>query len=132
VVALLCLAAMPAVATEPAVAPPAGDPAAAEPAANPPHATRPASTDAVAGIGAPVDLARLEGMRGGDGTSNEIQVDGEVGGNHAENITSGTNRVDGGSFGNAAGVSTVIQNSGSNVLIQNAMIVNVKFADPTP
>ena len=35
-------------------------------------------------------------------------------------------------FANASGISTVIQNTGANVLIQNAMIVNVKFADSGP
>jgi hypothetical protein len=40
------------------------------------------------------------------------------------NIT-GDNTIDGGSFANASGVSTVVQNSGNGVLIQNSTILNV-------
>lgn len=89
------------------------------------------ATAEVAGIGQPIDAAALGELRGGDSSvENDIRVDGHVGGNSAEHILSGGNIIDGGAFGNAAGVSTVIQNSGSNVLIQNAMIVNVQFGPP--
>ena len=78
---------------------------------------------------------RLDAMRGGDGnvttTTNRADVRGNVGGNTASNVVGGGNLVADGSFGNAAGISTVIQNSGSNVLIQNSTIVNVQFV-PTP
>ena len=78
---------------------------------------------------------RLDEMRGGDGnvttTTNRADVRGNVGGNTATNVVGGGNLVSDGSFGNAAGISTVIQNSGSNVLIQNSTIVNVQFV-PTP
>lgn len=78
---------------------------------------------------------RLDAMRGGDGnvttTTNRANVRGTVGGNTATNVVGGGNLVADGSFGNAAGISTVIQNSGSNVLIQNSTIVNVQFV-PTP
>lgn len=86
----------------------------------------------ISGIGQPLATDALGEMRGGDSTTidNDIVVNGEVTDNHAENIISGTNVIDGGAFGNASGISTVIQNSGSNVLIQNAMIVNVQFAPP--
>lgn len=86
----------------------------------------------IAGIGKPMEAAALERLRGGDESvvENDIRVDGEVVGNTADHVISGTNIIDGGAFGNAAGVSTVIQNSGSNVLIQNAMIVNVQFGPP--
>lgn len=91
---------------------------------------------AVAGMGQPIQSDALGRLRGGDSNvtnvTNDIDVDGDVSGNSADNIVSGTNIVSGGAFGNAAGISTVIQNSGSNVLIQNAMIVNVRFTDPAP
>ncbi|MGQ4583652.1 hypothetical protein [Lysobacter sp. F60174L2] len=77
---------------------------------------------------APEGLAQL---RGGNGVENQVDADGIVEGNHAENITSGDNTLTGGAFGNATGINTVIQNSGSNVLIQNGMVVNVRFT-PTP
>ena len=44
----------------------------------------------------------------------------------------GRNIVTGGAFGNAAGINTVIQNSGANVLIQNGTAVNVQFGGPGP
>lgn len=87
----------------------------------------------VEGLGPAVDTEQLLALRGGDDTQSQtILVDGTVGDNSAENIVSGHNVVSDGSFGNAAGIATVIQNSGSNVLIQNAMNVNVDFVDPGP
>lgn len=84
-------------------------------------------------IGTPLAVDALERMRGGeDSIDNDINVHGEVTGNSADRVVTGSNVIDGGSFGNAAGINTVIQNTGNNVLIQNAMIVNVKFADPRP
>lgn len=86
-------------------------------------------------FGTAVPTDRLDGMRGGDGntstTSNRADLRGTVDGNSATNVIAGGNLVADGSFGNAAGISTVIQNSGSNVLIQNSTIVNVQFV-PTP
>ena len=87
----------------------------------------------VDGIGATVDADRLSGLRGGEKSiDNRILVDGRVSDNVAEKIVSGANAVGGDAFGNANGINTVIQNTGSNVLIQNAMIVNVQFTDPSP
>lgn len=86
-------------------------------------------------IGAPVDVARLAGMRGGEddhGSAVIIDVDGTVDGNTADRIISGTNTITQGAFDNANGINTVIQNTGTNVLIQNAMVVTVNFADPGP
>lgn len=95
----------------------------------------PAPVDAP-GFGPAVPEGRLAGMRGGDGNvstvTNRADLRGTVDGNSATNVIGGGNSVADGSFGNAAGISTVIQNSGSNVLIQNSTIVNVQFVDPTP
>ncbi|NCT69734.1 MAG: hypothetical protein DI562_13820 [Stenotrophomonas acidaminiphila] len=75
-------------------------------------------------------MGRLSAMRGGDAsqTENLIDVDGSVDDNTAHHITSGSNSIADGAFNNASGINTVIQNTGSNVLIQNAMIVTVDFA----
>jgi hypothetical protein len=77
----------------------------------------------------------LDAMRGGTDnktiTTNVSDVDGTVDGNTAINAITGGNLMDGGAFGNAAGLSTVIQNSGNNVLIQNSTVVSVQFV-PTP
>lgn len=85
---------------------------------------------AVSELGHAVAVDRLSALRGGDGsqTENLIDVDGSVDDNTAHHITSGTNSIADGAFSNASGINTVIQNSGSNVLIQNAMIVTVSFA----
>ncbi|AXK73129.1 hypothetical protein DWG18_13130 [Lysobacter sp. TY2-98] len=64
-------------------------------------------------------------------TTNTADNDGNVSGNTAQNTVSGVNLVDGGSFGNAAGLNTVIQNSGNNVLIQNSTVVSIQFT-PSP
>jgi len=50
---------------------------------------------------------------------------GDVAGNGAYNNTTGDNIIDSGSFSNASGVLNVVQNSGNNVLIQNATVVNL-------
>ena len=101
-----------------------------------PNAVAEADASTPAAFGGALTLERLDGMRGGDGnlstTTNTADLDGRVNGNTASNVTGGGNLVSAGSFGNSAGISTVIQNSGSNVLIQNSTIVNVQFVSPTP
>jgi len=91
-----------------------------------PPADRPATVD---GLGHAVPGASLEAMRGGDSTVVTVTADndGSVEGNTATGTVGGQNIVTGGAFGNAAGISTVIQNSGANVLIQNGTAVNVQF-----
>ena len=82
----------------------------------------------------PLTGESLDALRGGDNVhtvTNVSDVNGKVDGNTASNVTSGANLVDGGAFGNATGLSTVIQNSGNNVLIQNSTVVSIQFA-PTP
>lgn len=84
-------------------------------------------------FGRAIGSDRLDALRGGDGTTtNIIDVRGGVDGNSATNTVSGSNLVQDGSFANAAGISTVIQNSGNNVLIQNSTVVSVQFTDPMP
>jgi len=71
---------------------------------------------------------KLDGVRGGaELVVNDMRLSGTVGNNAAINTLSGSNIVSDGSFANAAGLPTVIQNSGNNVLIQNATILNVQF-----
>ncbi|MDR0181805.1 hypothetical protein [Lysobacter arvi] len=91
----------------------------------------PAPDDA---FGTAVDPGALSDLRGGDAqlVDNDILVNGRVEDAIADDVLTGSNSVTAGSFANASGISTVIQNTGANVLIQNAMIVNVKFADAGP
>jgi len=84
----------------------------------------------VDGLGAVVRLDELEQYRGGSDintTINSIRPKGTVDNNAAVNVVTGANYVSEGSFANASGLPVVIQNSGANVLIQNATIVNVRL-----
>jgi hypothetical protein len=74
----------------------------------------------------PVSLELLAAKRGGDRVSNDAQLKGVVSDNQVTNATTGTNVISDGAFTGSAGLSTVIQNSGNNVLIQSATIVNVQ------
>jgi hypothetical protein len=70
----------------------------------------------------------LEAARGGfEVVQNDLQLRGMVAQNSASHIQSGNNTIADGAFTNASGMPMVVQNSGSNVLIQNATIVNVQF-----
>lgn len=77
---------------------------------------------------AAVATAKLDDVRGGaEVVVNDMRLHGTVGDNAAINTFSGSNIVSDGSFANSAGLPTVIQNTGNNVLIQNATILNVQF-----
>ena len=90
-----------------------------------------AAADAV--FGSAVDPTALADLRGGTQiVDNDILVNGRIEDAIADDVLTGSNAVTAGSFANASGISTVIQNTGANVLIQNAMIVNVKFAEAGP
>jgi hypothetical protein len=71
------------------------------------------------------DLAALRG--GADTVTNTMRLDGAVTGNSAVNVLSGANSINSGSFSNASGLPIAIQNSGANVLIQNATIINIQM-----
>ena len=72
--------------------------------------------------------AKLEGQRGGtDTTNNDMNLEGRVAGNSAVNVNTGANIIDAGSFANMSGIPVVIQNSGANVLIQTATIINLQM-----
>jgi hypothetical protein len=71
---------------------------------------------------------RLERVRGGaDAVWNDMKLSGAVSGNTAVNVATGSNIITNGSFSSASGLPIAIQNSGANVLIQNATIVNVQL-----
>lgn len=55
----------------------------------------------------------------------ESDMYGDVAGNGAYNNTTGGNYINAGSFSDSSGVINVIQNTGNNVLIQNATVVNL-------
>lgn len=78
--------------------------------------------------GVAVSVANLDGYRGGfDFIKNDMQLSGTVANNSTYNVVSGNNLITQGSFANSSGFPTVVQNSGSNVLIQNATIINLQY-----
>jgi hypothetical protein len=71
---------------------------------------------------------QLEGLRGGTETPwSDMKLNGTVSNNNATNVVTGANLITDGAFANANGLPMVIQNSGANVLIQNATIVNIQI-----
>jgi hypothetical protein len=75
-----------------------------------------------------VDLGKLEHERGrADTVINDTKLNGDVANNSAFNVQTGSNTIDAGSFANMSGIPVVIQNSGANVLIQNATVINLQF-----
>jgi hypothetical protein len=108
-------------------------PIAQRPAAGPARVAPDASSQALAstnvdGFGPSIKTSELAKLSGGtDTTSNTMTLNGTVSNNNDTDVMSGLNSIGGGSFAGSAGIPMVIQNSGDNVLIQNATIVNVQF-----
>ena len=87
-----------------------------------------AAEASVPGLGAAAPAGQLEQSRGGDSAmAGTATLGGVVSGNSATNVVSGANAITAGSFAGAAGIPIVIQNSGANVLIQNATVINLQF-----
>ena len=83
---------------------------------------------AVAGFDKPVQADKLAGYRGGAALmSSDMQLSGTTANNTAVNVATGTNAISAGSFSNMSGLPIVIQNTGANVLIQNAVILNLQM-----
>lgn len=94
--------------------------------AAPPQVPAQAQTDTNTAFGVPTPEAELAQYRGAQNATFNLQsTRGQVDNNRAINTVSGTNELSGQAFSNASGLSSVIQNSGNNVVIQNATIVNV-------
>jgi hypothetical protein len=73
----------------------------------------------------PLDGGTLASQRGGTESLSEMWLSGVVSDNKAINLTTGSNFITDGALTGASGLPMVIQNSGNNVLIQSATIVNV-------
>lgn len=74
-----------------------------------------------------VSLDVLDGLRGGtDAHLSNLWADGSMNDVRVRGVASGDNVVSTGSLAGASGIPTLIQNSGSGVLIQNALILNVE------
>lgn len=101
----------------------------AEPAALPPAeaAAPPVAAPRANPFGVkPVEPSALGRKRGGTNVLNEMKLKGVVADNQASHLTTGNNVLSDGAFSGSSGMPMVIQNSGNNVLIQNATIVNVQ------
>jgi hypothetical protein len=77
----------------------------------------------------PEELDNARGREGVDVTTLNLQnVRATLNNNQAYNNVSGYNIIADGSFAGASGITSVIQNSGNNVIIQDTTIVNVTVA----
>jgi len=79
-------------------------------------------------FGAAADVGALNNLRGGSEiTRTDMTLSGTTSNNTTNQVVTGSNVITAGSFANMSGIPLVVQNSGANVLIQNAIIVNVKM-----
>ena len=85
-------------------------------------------SDSGSGFDKPVQADKLADYRGGTAlVSSDMQLSGTTANNTAVNVATGTNAISAGSFSNMSGLPIVIQNTGANVLIQNAVILNLQM-----
>jgi hypothetical protein len=76
----------------------------------------------------PVDTGTLATQRGGSTrVHNDMALTGTTSDNTAVRVNTGDNAISAGALANMSGMPVVIQNSGANVLIQNAVILNLQM-----
>ncbi|WP_232428302.1 hypothetical protein [Burkholderia ubonensis] len=80
-------------------------------------------------LGVAMTPDQLDQHRGGDALIGQNYLTGAVTDNVANRVSTGSNSIADGSFANSSGLPTVIQNTGANVLIQNATVLNVHFGN---
>lgn len=84
------------------------------------------TNDAV--FGTPIPELDLGTQRGGDvRVTNTNNLDAQLHDNTAIANVTGSNFVTSEAFSNSSGFSTVVQNSGNNVIIQNATVLNLQM-----
>lgn len=87
-----------------------------------------AAAQMVPGLGQPAASTVLADARGGSAPmSADATLNGAVSGNSATQVVTGANTIAASSFAGATGIPIVIQNSGANVLIQNATVIQLQF-----
>lgn len=74
----------------------------------------------------PVQTGVLAAQRGGTQVLNDMRLRGVVANNQAVDVQTGSNFISDGAFAGANGLPILIQNTGNNVVIQQATIVNVQ------
>ncbi|RDS85078.1 hypothetical protein DWU98_03840 [Dyella monticola] len=87
----------------------------------------PTPSVAVNGLGSPVSANTLQHYSGGGLVQNNMNITGTVSNDTTSHVTTGDNTLTGDAFSNAAGLPSVVQNTGNNVLIQTGVIVNVQL-----
>ena len=75
----------------------------------------------------PLDARQLGGQRGGSDVFSDMTLRGVVADNRAINAVTGGNVVSQGALAGMSGVPMLVQNTGNNVLIQNATIINLQL-----
>ena len=104
------------------------DAASAASALAPGASATPVAVPTASPFGDPLSSTALAKLRGGaDTTVNDMQLNGTTANNTARNVSTGNNAINGGAFANLSGIPVVIQNTGANVLIQNAVILNLQI-----
>ncbi|WP_246047177.1 hypothetical protein [Colwellia ponticola] len=79
----------------------------------------------------PVALGDLDGARGLGGVvdvTNNADLAAVLTNNDASNSVTGYNIIDQGSFNDASGVFSIIQNTGNNVIIQDSTIITITIS----
>ena len=99
--------------------------------AGPPPAVTPdtlVSADTTDSFGTPLSDASLATYRGGHELALTFNIQ-DLNANLTDNVAAynltGSNTISGNAFAGTSGIPTVIQNSGNNVIVQNATILNV-------
>lgn len=124
--AAFAVGAVPATFTMPA-APGASVTSSTSATATPPTAA--AQSGESVSFGVAMNAGQLDEQRGGDALVGQNNLTGSVADNTAYKVSTGSNAITQGSFASSSGLPTVIQNTGANVLIQNATVLNVRFGD---
>jgi hypothetical protein len=92
------------------------------------HALSQTSSDPGVSFGLPAPTGQLSTLRGGtDTTINDMRLHGTTSGNSARDVQTGNNIITDGALAHLSGIPVVVQNSGANVLIQNALILNLQL-----
>lgn len=86
-------------------------------------------------VGAPVSSDVLGSLSGGQSISNytidvlanNMKLNADMEDNILYSTSTGINQVTNDAFANASGISTVVQNSGNQVIINNAFILNLQM-----
>lgn len=102
--------------------------------ASPPLRAEPSDGLDVGGLGQAIALESLDGQRGGQAVqqidsvfvqSSNQNVDANLNANALQAGINGANNIGNGVFSGASGLTTLIQNSGNQVIIQNSTIINL-------